>query len=887
MYAWGLPLVDAAAEGHDVPAAELFGCVAPIAIVQALDSLTGSSPRLWIATRGAHSLAPAQGLLWGFGRTLANEHPALRCSLVDLDPAGRRELDLFDEVCADGADQQIAYLDGTRHVAHLVRSAGITRAHRRTVLTDSYRIAATEPGTLDSLRPQSQQRRPPAAGEVELRVTATALNFLDVLKAMGIYPGVEASPSVALGGECTGVVVAVGEGVAHVAVGDEVVALTPSFTVTSMLASFVTVPADFVQPRPAALSAAAASAVPVAYLTAYYALCELGGLRAGETVLVHSATGGVGLAALEVCRMMGATVIATAGSQEKRDHLHTLGVEHVFDSRTTAFAAQVREVTGGRGVDLVLNSLVGEAIPAGLSVLAPRGRFLEIGKRDVYANARLDLAPFKNNLALFVIDLAGLVEQAPGYVSGMFREVMGMLADGRLGALPTVVTPIDRVADAFRTMAQATHIGKLVVSVPEGPVTADAAPIRPDSTYLVTGGTGGLGLAVAEHLVDRGATHLVLMARRAAAPDVEPAITALRARGAEVRVVQADVSDAAQVRDALTAVRASMPPLRGVFHAAGVLADSTIDGMDGDRAHAALAPKLHGGWNLHDATLDDPLDHFLLFSSVAGVLGLTGQANYAAGNAFLDSLAAHRRAIGLPAQSVQWGPWAAIGLAASAENRGARLAAKGLGSLDPDDALAVFDAVLDESIAGAAVAVMRFDATRWSLAEPASVALLDELLTGPTTMVATEVGLRDRLLAVPVGPRRRRAIDDAVCVELAPVLRVAAEQIDRQQPLKAMGLDSLMALELRNRLEHASGLTLPATVAWNYPTVAILGAHLAGLMGIALDEPKVATAPATDAPHDGRHDAQDANLSQADLEAMLMAELAAVDRLLDTEGGGS
>ena len=297
-----------------------------------------------------------------------------------------------------------------------------------------------------------------------------------------------------------------------------------------------------------------------------------------------------------------------------------------------------------------------------------------------------------------------------------------------------------------------------------------------------------------------------------------------------------------------------------------------------------LAPKVHGGKNLHESTLDDPLDHFVLFSSVAGVLGLSGQANYAAGNAFLDALAAHRRAAGLPAHSIQWGPWAAIGLAASAENRGSRLAAKGLGSLAPTDALDALDQVLDSAGDGrSAVAVMRFDASRWAAEEPASVALLDELVAASAVPVAAGTTLRDRALDVPAGPRRRRAIDDGICAELAPVLRVAAEQIDRHQPLKAMGLDSLMALELRNRLEHATGLTLPATVAWNYPTVAVLATHLAALMGVALDEGAVAAdavAPSLDTP-------PEAAPSQADLEAMLMEELAAVDRLLDMDGGAS
>ncbi len=863
--------------------AETFAYLAPLAIMQALGVLA-SPPRLWLATRGARSAAPAQALLWGLGRVAANEQPGLRCTLIDLEPVGADERDLFDEVRSAAPDRQVSFADGVRSVARLSRAAGIGSAVPRTTLTDSYRIVATSPGSLDGLRPQAQPRSGPEPGEVEVRITAAALNFLDVLKAMGICPGFEASPSVALGAECAGVVVAAGSGVGHLRVGDEVVAITPSYRTTSMLASYVTVPAGFVQSRPAVLSPEKACAAPVAYLTAYYALCELGRVRAGERVLVHSATGGVGLAALEICRLVGAEVIATAGSPQKRAHLQALGIEHVLDSRTTAFARQVREITAGRGVDLVLNSLPGDAIPAGLSVLAPRGRFLELGKSDVYAHRSLDLAVFKNNLALFVVDLAGLTEQDPRYVAEMFREVVAMLADGRLPPLPTTATSIESAADAFRTMAQAAHIGKLVLTVPTEPIQADVPLIRADATYLVTGGTGALGLAVAQWLVDHGARHLALMARRQPSPAAELAVASMRACGADVRLVLADVSDAAEVHAAVAALRTSMPPLRGVFHAAGVLADATIGGMDTARSRAALSPKLHGGWNLHEATLDDPLDQLVLFSSVAAVLGLAGQSNYAAGNAFLDALAAHRRAGGRPGLSIEWGPWATIGLAASASNRGERLAERGLGSLDPADALDVLELLLAGGDAN--VAVMCFDAGRWSAAEPAVSELISELVVTSAAAIGGGPALRERLLAVPAGARRRRAMEDGICAEVAPVLRVVVQRLDRQQPLKAMGLDSLMALELRNRLEHATGLTLSATIVWNYPTVTVLADHLASLMGIAL-EPDSAGGVEGRTGSSGPSMSEASTASQAELEAMLLDELAAVDRLLDVDGSSS
>jgi NADPH:quinone reductase-like Zn-dependent oxidoreductase/acyl carrier protein len=659
-------------------------------------------------------------------------------------------------------------------------------------------------------------------------------------------------------------------------VGDEVVAITPSYEGTSLLASHATVPERFVVRRPLNVPVEAAAALPIAYLTAYYALGELARVQAVERVLVHSATGGVGLAALHLCRALGADVIATAGSEARRAQLRAMGVEHVFDSRRTAFADEVRACTGGRGVDVVVNSLPGDAVLAGLMSLAPRGRFVEIGKRDVYGHARLDLAPFRDNISFFVVDLARLTEQDPTYVSGLFRTVMAMVADGRLPPLPTTAAPITSASDVFRTMAQAGHTGKLVLTRPAAPVLADTPFVRPEGTYLITGGLGALGLAVARRLARRGARHLVLLGRSAPALAAAAVVEDLRRQEVDVRFVAANVADAAGLASALRTVRDTMPPLLGVVHAAGTLADATIDQMDGARLRAALAPKVAGAWNIHRATLDDPLELFVLFSSAAAVLGLAGQANYAAGNAFLDALAHQRRLAGRPATSVAWGPWSDVGLAAAAANRGDRLAGRGLEGLVEDEALDALEWLVAQDRATAAV--MRFDASAWLASDPSATAMVGDLVTEAPAPAGTRTGWRERLLALPPGPRRRVALEDALCVELAAVLRIPADRIDRHLPLKALGLDSLMALELRNRLEPATGLDLPATVVWNHPTVVLLAAHLSGRMAVALEatdeavDPDAAAAPAEPGP------------TQAELEALLDEELAAVERLLDREG---
>jgi acyl transferase domain-containing protein/NADPH:quinone reductase-like Zn-dependent oxidoreductase/NAD(P)-dependent dehydrogenase (short-subunit alcohol dehydrogenase family)/acyl carrier protein len=890
VYLWGANVRE---HGDElVRLAEELGCVGPIALTQALAAeFDGSvaAPRLWFVTRDAQSIDPdarqpvvaAHAVVWGTGRVIATELPWLDATLIDVSGDGD-EAALFHELWAGAADRQIVLRGSERRVARLARMPqGSDPARREHADAEAYRLVVSEPGSLESLGLRVDARRSPGPDEIELRIEASGLNFIDVLKAMGVYPGLEPSSSVALGAECSGVVVAIGADVHEFAVGDQVVAITPSYSTTSMIGAFVTIPAVFAAARPARLTAAEASALPVAYVTALYALAELGHVRAGERVLIHSATGGVGLAAIQLCRHLGVDVLATAGTEAKRAYLRTLGVEHVFDSRTLAFADGVRACTGGRGVDVVLNSLTGPAIPAGLSTLAPRGRFIEIGKRDVYANARLGLELLKNNLAYLVVDIAALTEDDPHYVAGLFQRAMAMVATGALGPLPITSTPVGSATAAFRSMAQAAHTGKLVLMAADGPVVVDGPQVRPDSTYVITGGLGGLGLAVARRFVEQGARHLALLGRMRPSQRAQDAIDAMRELGACVRVLSTDVSDAGQLEAALHEVRVTMPVLRGIVHAAGSLADATIGEMDTARIHAALAPKLAGGWNVHRATLDDPLDFFVMFSSAAAVLGLAGQSNYAAGNAFLDALAHERRSIGKPALSIEWGPWAHVGLAAAATNRGDRLAARGLASVGSVEALDAFERLLDEGRPTAAV--MRFDAARWIADDPQAASLLGDLVVaGAPSLVAVRRGLVERLLETPIGGRRRSVLEDAVCAELAPVLRVEAHRVDRHRPFKAMGLDSLMALELRNRLEFQTAVHLSATLAWNYPTVAILASYLAHRMNVSLDladelvpAPASASAPVS------------ASATQEELEALLSAELAAIDELLNAKGRSS
>jgi acyl transferase domain-containing protein/acyl carrier protein len=904
--------------------AQEYGPISVLHLIQALNLFElDPSPRLWLLTRGAQAAgrlaggaAVAQAPLWGLGRVIALEHPELHCTCIDLslgDPDPEVEAEaLFRELWSASQEEQIALRDNGRYVARLVRHQLETPDRQASEIVkakaapgQAYRLEMPTPGILDSLTLRATTRQQPAPGQVEIQVYVVGLNFIDVMKAMGIYPGLDPDAPVALGAECAGKITAVGDGVSGLKVGDDVMAITPSFDKTSFFSAYVTISAELVVPKPAQLTFEEAATVPIAFLTAYYAMYYLGQLDKGERVLIHSAAGGVGLAAVQLAKLAGAEIFVTAGTPEKRAYLGTLGIEHIMDSRSLAFAKEVMAQTASTGVDMVLNSLTGEAMQHSLSVLGTQGRFLEIGKRDIYQNHQLGLEPFKKSLSFFSIDLARLVAERPSFVMSLLREVIQYFEERSLHPLPMKVFCIADITDAFRTMAQAKHIGKIVISLRDPPAILPSSvtalgSVRPDVTYLITGGLGGLGLTVAKWLVEQGARHLILLGRRGPSAAAQALIEELAAAGAQVVVAQADVAQGEAVAGVLAGIKQTMPPLRGVIHAAGILDDGSLLQLNGERFERVTAPKIDGTWNLHILTQDIPLDFFICFSSVTALLGTPGQGNYAAANAFLDALAHYRHAQGQPALSINWGPWAEVGLAAAQANRGERLALRGIASITPRQGIAAL-AQLFQSKA-AQIAVMPFNFQQWSEFYPAAgrSLLFSQLQEVKPDAVPKppESGIREALLAVEPGRRRQALFEAHLREQVAHVLRLVPARVPLNKPLKSLGLDSLMALELRNRLEMSLQVTLSATLIWNYPTIAELAPYLAGKMGVPLTAEATSPAPTPDGgPKQGEavtpletlvDDDELADtlselepLSQDDVEALLADELAAIDDLLD------
>ncbi len=808
--------------------------------VQALiEGPSAGRRRLWLVSRGAQRLeldaappALAQAPVWGIGRTVRHEHPELRCVCLDLDPSPA--VDPVPELLAElltGSEEEdeIAWRDGQRFAARLGRWADGRPAPPHIV----ERLERAQPASLEGLTLRSGARRGPGPGEVEIAVRAAGLNFKDVLNALDMYPG-EAGP---LGSECAGTIAAVGAGVDSLRVGDHVVAIAAGCLATAVIAR-----AALVAPKPAGLTFEQAASLPVAYITAAHALLTEGGLQRGERVLVHAAAGGVGLAAVRLAQRCGAEVLATAGSVQKREFLQAQGVAHVFDSRSVEFRDEVLRVTDGRGVDLVLNSLTGDAIAASVAALAHGGRFLEIGKRGIWSEE--DMRRVRPDVRYTVIDWSGLAVSAPDVVHRSLVEILAAVEAGRLPVPPVRVFPFAKAVSAFRYMAQARHQGKIVLSTPAN-AAFETPAIRADATYLVTGGLGGLGLEVARWLVSRGARSLVLAGRRPPSTTAAARVADLVDAGAQVAVVQADVSDPAQL-DRLLAGSAGRPPLRGIMHAAGTLDDGLLAQQDAGTLARVMAAKVEGTRNLAHATAGQPLDFFVLFSSIAAVLGSPGQANHAAANAYLDAFAHHRRARGLPALSIDWGAWADVG-AVVEHDAARRLAGQGIGRMRSDDGLAALEAVMAGDAVQVTVAPMEW-ATLLSRLPGRPPSLLRDVArrapgSAPTTTIRPERNLRADLAAAAPA-KRHGLLRDHVADRTRRILGLDAGQtVDALRPLKELGVDSLMAVEIRNVLKSDLALEggLPATLVFDYPTVDGIAHYLAReVLGLEALPPTVA-----------------------------------------------
>ncbi|WSS89414.1 SDR family NAD(P)-dependent oxidoreductase [Streptomyces sp. NBC_01176] len=786
-------------------------------VQQWLDEPRFAHARLAVVTRdamrvGTRHADPARATAWGLVRSARSENPG-RFVLADLDTAPASAAAL-PAALASG-HLELAVREGTVTTPKIIPLAA-QRALTEPADTAAWRLAVEERGTLESLKltPCPEVTGPLAPREVRISMRAAGVNFRDVLTALGMYPG----DATAIGLEGAGVVTETGADVTSLAVGDRVMGMF-----AGAFGPVAVADERMVARIPRGWTFAQAATAPIVYLTAYYGLVDLGGLRPGQSVLVHAAAGGVGTAAVRLARHLGAEVFGTA-SPGKWDALRAAGLDdaHLASSRDLGFEKLFLETTEGRGVDVVLDSLAREFVDASLRLLPRGGHFLEMGKTDVRDPRQV--AEDHPGVAYQAFDL---VEAGPDRIGQMLRELVTLFEEGVLPPLPMTTFDVRRAPDAFRFLSQARHIGKVVLTLPTAP--------DPDGTVLLTGGTGGLGRITARHLVaHHGLRHLVLAGRQGPdAPGAAELREELTALGADVAIVACDTGDRAALADLL----ASLPPahpLTAVIHTAGVLADGVISSMTPERIDESMRPKADAVTNLHELTRDLDLARFVVFSSVAGTFGGAGQANYSAANAFLDALAHHRRDLGLPGTSLAWGTWlpdaGMTGELGQADRE--RHARTGMVPLGAELGMRLLDAgpATDRAV------LLPMDLDHGSLREHAEVLppLLRAMVKAPARRraetSATAAGntqtLAERLAPLPAADREQLLLD-AVAEQAAAVLgHSSAAEIEPDQSFKELGFDSLTAVELRNRLNAVTGLRLSATLVFDYPTPAVQVRHL-------------------------------------------------------------
>jgi acyl transferase domain-containing protein/NADPH:quinone reductase-like Zn-dependent oxidoreductase/SAM-dependent methyltransferase/acyl carrier protein len=838
----------------------VFGTDALLHLAQSLEIvLPAVKLRIDSVTRGAQPVGRdpqpttlAQAPALGLQRVILNEYPNLVCRAVDLPSAiSPTDIDLlWNELLRTEAEREVALRGQARYVQRIDR--GRPSIQQELDPAVPLRLESRERGHLDTLRfspfalPQCDH------DQVVIGVKAAALNFRDVLKALALYPG-EAPDARIFGDEVGGIVTAVGSDVKHIRPGDRVFGLAVFGLATRTIAR-----ASDIRHIPTNLSFEEAATIPVVFMTSWHALKNVARLRNGERVLIHAGAGGVGMAAIQIAHHLGAEVIASAGSPVKRALLTALGVKHVIDSRRGDFVEAVMELTDRRGVDVVLNALAGEAIPMGLSCLAEFGRFIEIGKRDIYQNSRIPLRPLRCNASFHVVAMDAVFAGDKSLTRDMFAEVADLVEQGALRPLPFRAFPAFNVDSAFRLMAGGKHIGKVIVSFPQSFVPRRGEPIAPqfeiksDGCYLITGAFGGFGKVLADWLVQSGARHLVLSSRNGAStPEAEAFVQKLRDSGTQIEIVKADAGSRADTTRLFSVIGKTGQPLRGVFHLAMAIDDAVLSKLNRDRMATVIGPKAVGAWLLHEATRDMALDCFVMFSSISSVFGNPAQGNYVAANAFLDSLAHHRRTLGLPALTINWGVLGGEGYVARNTRVAEFLAKQGTTELTPAEVISILESSLRAP--SPQVAAIRVDWAKWRTFFRSMQAnpLLERIFASVEGEESGGVTSDWRNRIESAAPAEKEAvIAQAVREVVGSVLRVKPDRLRDDQPLTDLGLDSLMGVEIENSLEAAIGVALPPTSLMRARTIgqiaALMATHIGGTAPAAATTPVAAPTTAVE-----------------------------------------
>jgi len=798
-----------------------FMSVGALSLIQAL--LAGERPASLLCHLTRHSQSidqqdqstcPEAATLWGINKVSLLEHPELNSVVADLDDQPASAALLIQDLLQGALESQQVYRKGQRFVPRLAAIDQRNGAESNR----SWRSIQAHAGAIDALRLVEVAKTAPGPQQVEIKVQQAGLNFIDVMDVLGLLPFEREG----LGMECVGVISRCGAEVVDFSVGQRVIALAEGAFTDELIADAFCIAA-----LPDTIPSLAAATLPVAFVTARHALLDVAKLQPGQRVLIHAAAGGTGMAAVQVALAAGAEVYATA-SVAKWPQVRQLGVELVMNSRDLSFVDQVKQATGGESIDIVFNSLTGDFIPAGLSLLKAGGCFLEIGKRELLTVEQLAAwAPAVNYQP---IDVRALCQSQPRMIQQLLQTVIAHIELQTYRPLPYTRFEWPQMQHAFRFMQQAKHVGKIVLT---NQANIDDFVCDANASYLITGGLKGLGLYSARWLVEKGAKRLFLLGRSVPTEANEAKITELRALGAEVEVLIADVSDEAAMQAVFQRIRQTGRPLKGIVHSVGVLSDGALQQQNWQRYRTVLEPKITGAWLLHRLSQADDLDFFLMYSSVASLLGSAGQSNHAAANAFLDALAAYRRARGLAGQSINWCGWSEIGSAA--ELKLSDRIRKGLADISPEQGgLVLNEALKCNEVQLAALPIdwpvfladapMREFFAAFGTAAPAI----------ETVPVANSGQFDAQALRRLSEADRGHKLKQFLTTELAAVLGMDVAQLNalsqRHSGFFDLGLDSLTSVEFKNKINHGLAVKLPASAIFDFPTIQALSGHLMTLL---------------------------------------------------------
>jgi acyl transferase domain-containing protein/NADPH:quinone reductase-like Zn-dependent oxidoreductase/acyl carrier protein len=795
------------------------------AVINLIKSINNSafsiSPRLWIITQQAQSvrknesIIPEQHQVVALCRTAWNEHFELRPTTIDI--ASENELELIPLIVAQNNNEnEIAVRGNDVFNARLEKILVPPPINKEEVTAGnkSFTVCIDETGVIDNLKFKQIALPEVHENEVLIEIKSIGINFMNLMSVLGIYPGKE-NGFATLGIECAGIVKDAGNNISHIKVGDSVMGMA-----YHTMASHVVADGNAFRKIPERLSFEEAATIPVVFLTAYYGLVELAKIKKGEKVLIHAATGGVGLAAIQIAKYYGAEIFATAGNEDKRDYLQALGIEHVYNSRNIDFYDEILNDTNREGVDIVLNSLTGDAMYKSIQLLKSFGRFVEIGKKDVYEDSKIGLHVFKNSLSYHMVDLEKMLFLRPDILGEMLQEIILLLNEGVLTSIEKKVFPIQNVRDAFSYMNTSKHIGKIVVDLS---AKEDAAIIplpvqfHEDATYLLTGGYGGLGVTFTEWMFKNNARNFILIGRNKPADAAQNKIDNLIRQGASVKCVQCNISDKKELQTVISEIP-DLLPLKGVFHLAGILEDASIQNISRESYDKVLMPKI-SSLNLHLLTQHLSLDHFVLFSSSTVLFGSVGQVAYVAANAYMDALAVYRQSQQLPALSIQWGTVANVGLAAQTALRGDRLENEGITPLQPEECTTIFAAL--SSYSGSTVGAFYFDIDKWKnhYTSAKENPFFNQLSVAESiTLDNLQTSFSERIRRLSSNEAQDE-IEEKIKEAISQITRVNKQNLHSDAAFKSFGIDSLMSVQLKNKLEKIVEIPLSVTTFWTYASI--------------------------------------------------------------------